>query len=95
MVIGGVEEEGPHHCPHLSGSDPTWNGQWGKEEQCDIDGITWQKTPGSGKRRRRCCAARATAMTTTTAKGEERGEGEVDIEGRGERGLLSGPCHSN
>ncbi len=27
---------GPRCCTHSSGSDPTWGGQWGEEERCDL-----------------------------------------------------------
>jgi hypothetical protein len=33
-------------CTHSSGSDPTWGGQWGEEEQRDIGGIMWQTMSG-------------------------------------------------
>ncbi len=89
-----VEEECPCHCIHSSGSDPTWGGRWGEEEQHDIGGIMWLKMLGWGRKRRRRCAARVTAMTKK-ASGEGGGEGEVDMEGRRGRGLLSGPHHSN
>jgi hypothetical protein len=94
MVVRGVEEEVSCCCTHLAGSDPTRGGRWGEKERRDIGGITWQKTSGWGMRRRRHCTARAMA-TTTTALGEWGGEGEVDMEGRRGRGLLSGPRHSN
>jgi hypothetical protein len=94
MVVRVVEEEGPHCCTHLSGSDPTQGGQWGEEEQRDVGGITWQKMSGWERRRRRRCTTRAMA-TTTTATGEGGGEGEVDMEGISGRVLLSSPCHSN
>ncbi len=40
-------------CTHSSGSDPTWGGRWGEEEQRDVGGITWQTTLGWGRRRKR------------------------------------------
>jgi hypothetical protein len=85
---------------HSSGSDPTRGGRWGKEEQQDVGGITWQTTSGWGRRRRRHGTMSATTTTMTTmATGEEDGEGEVDMEGEGEgrrgRGVFSSPHHSN
>ncbi len=91
MVVHGAEEEGPCRCTHSSDFDPTRGGQWGEEEQCDVDGITGQKMSGWGRRRRRHCAARAMAITKT-ATGEGGGEGDLDMEGRRGRDLLSGPC---
>ncbi len=67
VVIHMVEEEGPRCCTHLSGSDPTWGGQWGEEEWRGVDGITWQTL--SGGEGGGGGAARATA-TTTMATGE-------------------------
>ncbi len=78
---------GPRCCTHSSGSDPTWCGRWGEEEQRDVGGITWQTTSGWGRRRRRRGTASATTMTTTTrttmATGEEDVEGQVDMRGGG------------
>jgi hypothetical protein len=91
---------GPRCCTHSSGSDPTWDGQWGEKEQHDVGGTTWKTMSGwERRRRRRGAVSAATTTMTTMAMGEEDMEGEVDMEGEGEgrrgRGLFSSPHHSN
>ncbi len=83
----------------LSGTNLTWGGQWGEEEQHNIGEIVWQTTSGWGRRRRRRYAARVTTTTTLTmATGEEEMEGGVDVErereGRRGRGLFRSPHNS-
>jgi hypothetical protein len=46
VVVCMVEEEGPRHCTHSSGSDPTRGGRWGEDEWCDVGRIAWQTLSG-------------------------------------------------
>jgi hypothetical protein len=97
-VVHVVEEEGPHRCTHLSGSDPTWDGQWGEEERRDVGWIMRQITSGWGRRRRRPHEGNGNDDNGYRGRGERGGDGGGAWRGGGGRrgrGLFSGPRHDN